>query len=269
MNSGPIKWHGGKCYLAPWIISLMPKHTHYVEPYFGGGSVLLQKDPLDVSEVVNDINGPLMDFWRTLQNKAPFEAFQRRIEATPFSEAEWEEAGMFDAPLNDTTELAVRFFIRCRQSLAGRMKSFTGITKTRVRRRMNNEVSAWLTAIEGLPAVHERLKRVLILNRDALDVIRTQDGPETLFYLDPPYLKETRTAPNVYAHEMTYAQHRELLEVLKGIKGRFLLSGYDNDLYRGYANTMPRWMRFEQQTPNHAAGGKEKRTMTECVWANF
>jgi len=58
----PLKWHGGKHYLAKAIIELMPPHVHYVEPYFGGGSVLLEKDPVGVSEVVNDRNRELMNF---------------------------------------------------------------------------------------------------------------------------------------------------------------------------------------------------------------
>jgi DNA adenine methylase len=160
------------------------------------------------------------------------------------------------------------FFVQCRQSLAGRMKSFTGITKTRTRRGMNVEVSAWLTAVEGLPAVHERLKRVLILNRPALDVIRGQDGAETLFYCDPPYLHETRATTADYQHEMTWAEHVELLRVLAKLKGRFLLSGYRSDLYNSHAS-LNGWNRHDFELPNQAASGKTKRRMTECVWANF
>src|SRR5262249_13658625 len=159
----------------------------------------------------------------------------------------------------------VRFFVRCRQSLAGRMKGFTGITKTRTRRGMNNEVSAWLTCVEGLPAVHDRLKRVLILNHEALTVIRKQDGSRTLFYLDPPYLDSTRTSPDVYVHEMTEADHAELLETLAGISGRFLLSGYRSELYDRWAERRG-WRRHEMRINNHASGSKVKRMMTECLW---
>ncbi len=90
---------------------------------------------------------------------------------------------------------AVWFFITCRQSLAGRMEDFAPLSRTRTRRRMNEQCSAWLTAVEGLIEVHGRLKRVVILNRPALEVIRQEDGPQTLFYLDPPYLHQTRAAP--------------------------------------------------------------------------
>lgn len=157
-------------------------------------------------------------------------------------------------------------FVRCRQSLAGRMKSFTAVTKTRVRRGMNNEVSAWLSAVDGLQAVHERLRRVLILNRDALDVIRDFDAPETLIYADPPYLKETRTAPDVYAHEMDDHQHRELLETLKASRAKIILSGYRNPLYD---EALADWDREDFDLPNHAAGGASKRSMVEYLWKNF
>jgi len=237
--------------------------------------VLLQKDPEGVSEVVNDINGELVNFWRVLSRPEWFFEFQRIIEATPFSEEHWRMAHefhnmaqAFPAPgsRSEAVVSAVQFFILCRQSLAGRCKSFTGITKTRTRRQMNNEVSAWLTAIEWLPAVHERLKRVLILNRDALEVIRGQDGKQTCFYCDPPYLPATRTAPQVYRHEMTVAQHVELLHLLKQCVGKVALSGYRNDLYD---DLLSGWTRHDFEIPNHAAGGKDKRVMTESVWCNY
>lgn len=265
--SGPLKWHGGKAYLASRIVALMPPHIHYVEPYAGGLSVLLAKDPEGVSEVVNDLNGDLTNFWQTLQSVDTWANFRRIVEAIPFSEVEFREATAAEV-FDSDTDRAVAFFVRCRQSLAGRMKPFTGITKTRTRRGMNNEVSAWLSAVEGLPAVHERLKRVMILNRKAVDVIRQQDGPDTLFYLDPPYLKTTRTAPDVYAHEMTEEQHAEMLDALSEVKGKFLLSGYPSELYARYAGEFG-WCRRDFSLANHAAGGSEKRRMTECVWSNY
>ncbi len=133
---------------------------------------------------------------------------------------------------------------------------------------MNEQVSAWLNCIEGLPAIHARLKRVLILNKPALDVIRKEDGPRTLFYLDPPYLHETRATTGEYAHEMTWNDHVILLQALAKIKGRFLLSGYRSELYDGHCD-MNGWTRHEMKINNHAAGGKTKRVMTECVWTNY
>ena len=110
------------------------------------------------------------------------------------------------------------------------------------------------------------LKRVAILSWPAVDVIRQQDGPATLFYCDPPYLKSTRKAPKVYEFEMTKQQHLELLDVLKGCKGKVMLSGYPSRLYD---RTLADWNRHTFDLPNHAANGATKRRMVECLWCNF
>ena len=204
----PLKWWGGKHYLAKKIIELMPPHLHYVEPYAGGLAVLLEKDPFDkskywgtrgyeqgVSEVVNDINRELTNFWQVLQDETAFEKFKRLIEATPFSQVEWEKAEIRQHPV-EALDLAaaVAFFVRCRQSRAGEFKDFATLTRNRTRRMQNEQASAWWNCVEGLAAVHARLMRVVVLNEDALKVIAAQDGERTLFYLDPPYLHLTRTS---------------------------------------------------------------------------
>ncbi len=227
--SPPLKWHGGKWYLATKIVALMPPHTHYVEAYSGGLSVLLAKNPEETSEVVNDIDGRLSNFWRVLQGGDSFRRFQRIVEAVPFSEIEWRDAQL--SPTGDAVENAVRFFIHCRQSLAGRMNCFAPLSRMRTRRGMNEQASAWLNAVEGLPVIHNRLKRVAILNRKAPDVIRQQDGPGTLFYLDPPYLGETRACDSVYSHEMTTSEHAELLDIIRECVGQITLSGYPSGMY--------------------------------------
>jgi DNA adenine methylase len=261
----PIKWHGGKGPLARRIAALMPPHLNYVEPYAGALSVLLARDPEGVSEVVNDVDGRLMNLWRVLREPASFDAFHRLALFTPVAEPMWREAAL-ELDAADPVRRAWAFFVHVRQSLAGRMKNFTPISTSRTRRGMNEQASAWLTAIEGLPAVHDRLRRVLILNRDALEVIRKFDGRDTLFYLDPPYVRDTRTAPDVYTHEMTHEQHRKLLALIKRCRGKVMISGYRNELYD---QQLSRWTRHEFDVANHAAGGDVKRRMTEVLWCNF
>ncbi len=272
---GPLKWHldGGKAPLASRIVALMPPCTHYVEPFAGGLSVLLARDPEGVSEVVNDLNGDLANFWACLRDGLAFGILRRQLEAMPFSEADWRAAGEPDeaegywarspkAPV----DRAVAFFVRCRQSLAGRMDCFAPLSRARTRRGMNEQASAWLTAVEGLPAVHARLKRVVVLNRPAVEVIRSQDGPGSLTYCDPPYLKSTRAAPDVYAHEMSEDDHAELLDALLACDGKVMLSGYRSDLYD---SRLASWTRHDFEVANHSAGGSAKRRMVECVWCNF
>ena len=171
--TAPLKWWGGKHYLAKKIIDLMPPHLHYVEPFAGGLAVLLEKNPSGVSEVVNDLNRELTNFWRVLQREDAGAAFRRLVEATPFSEVEWEEAEVRQHPIKDCdVEAAVAFFVRCRQSRAGGFRDFATLSRNRTRRQMNEQTSAWLTCIDGLPAVSAHLRRVVILNEPALEVIR-------------------------------------------------------------------------------------------------
>lgn len=266
----PLKWHGGKHYLAPRIVALMPPHVHYVEPFFGGGAVLLAKDPEGVSEVVNDIHLELTIFWRVLASEGHFPEFCRLVQTAPFSEPEWRDSAepkLFPGEISvPAARTAAAFFVRCRQSLAGRMDAFAPLSRNRTRRGMNEQASAWIAAVDGLPAVHARLRRVVVLGRDALDVIRQQDGPGTLFYLDPPYLHGSRASVGQYEHEMTDEQHRDLLCLVRRCKGKVMLSGYRNPMYD---ELLADWTRHDFELPNNAAAGAAKRRMTECLWCNF
>jgi DNA adenine methylase len=270
----PLKWHGGKYYLAARIVRLMPSHLHYVEPFFGGGAVLFARQPDDatlrfsphqgVSELVNDINGRLINFWRVIQGVATFKQFRRRVQAIPMARAEWDVAHNHVYGRNPVAD-AVAFFVDCRQSRSGLMSSFTAITRNRTRRRMNGNVSEWLSAVDGLPEVHARLRRVLIENMPAVDLIRREDTPGTLFYCDPPYVHETRTSTEAYAFEMAEEQHRELLETLLECKGKVMLSGYSSGLYE---SMLKDWNCHTFDLPNNAASGERKRRMTEVLWCN-
>jgi DNA adenine methylase len=264
----PLKWHGGKHYLASQIVALMPPHTHFVEPYAGGLTVLLSKPCEGVSEVVNDLNSDLTNFWQVLQDDALYRRFRRRAQAIPFSEVEFQNALEWLARKGRKQQVgrAVRFFIVCRQSLAGRMKDFAPLSRTRTRRGMNEQASAWIRAIDGLSEVHARLRRVVILNQPAIDVIRSQDGPETLFYLDPPYLPDTKSSQAFGDLEMTEQQHRELLDVITGLQGKVMISGYGSRLYD---DRLGGWHRHTFKLPNSAASGVMKRAMTEVLWCNF
>jgi DNA adenine methylase len=281
--SPPLKWHGGKGgyhgKVARWIVSLMPRHLCYTEPFAGGLAVLLARDPDDprffvgdkahqrgASEVVNDLNGRLMNFWRVLQDEAAFQRFRRTVEAVPLARQEWEKAHAHPYGADPVAD-AVAFFVDCRQSLAGRMKGFTPLTRSRTRRGMNGNVSEWLTAVDGLADVHARLRRVALENMPALDFIRREDTPDTLFYCDPPYVPSTRTAKKVYGpFEMTEADHRQLLDLLLTVRGKIMISGYASALYDC---ALAGWTRHTFDVPNNASGAKKKGRETEVLWCNF
>lgn len=270
MNS-PLKWHGGKHYLAKQLIAMMPDqstYTHYIEPYAGSLAVLFARNPIG-SEIVNDLHGALTNFWRVLQSEEQAGCLIRILECMPFSEAEYLMTKGKHLLIGDGTSdvrFAADFFVACRQSMSGRMKNFAPVYPNRLRRGMHEGVSAWLTAVAGLPEVHQRLRRVAVYNRDALDIIRQHDTPHTLFYLDPPYHIDTRVTPDVYAHEMTPTQHIALLSVLTTLKGRFLLSGYACAVYDSCAADCG-WKRTEIDVPNRS--GDSSNRAIECVWRNY
>lgn len=264
----PLKWHGGKHYMVRRILPLFPKHTHYVEPFFGSGAVYFAK-PAELihkhSEVINDLHKELTCFYVVLRNKEAFAAFQQRIALTPFSQVEWEHAA---TPATDLVSRAVKFFVRYRMSRQGLGRSFATLSRNRTRKGMNEQVSAWLGAVEGLQDAHERLRTTVILNEHAVTVIDSQDGPNTFFYLDPPYTPESRVSPNAYEHEMTRQDHRELLECLSRIEGKFLLSGYDDNMYNTFAFENG-WSCDRVEVPNAASGQQTKELKTECLWRNY
>lgn len=267
--SKPLKIHGGKHYLAPWIIEHFPPHIQYVEPFFGGGSVLFAKPPeliVGHSEVVNDIDGDLMNFWSVLQNKEQFPRLARYAAVTPFSRARWLKSlsGIYDV---DPVWRALHFLVKYRQSRQGLGTDWATLSRNRTRGGMNEQVSAWLSAIDGLPEFHERLQRVAIENLPALEVIRKQDGENTLFYCDPPYAPSTRTAGK-YTYEMAEDDHEELLDTLADIKGYFILSGYWSEMYEAYSDKYG-WFEDWKEIDNKASSSKKKKKKREYLWMNF
>lgn len=256
----PIKWYGGKHYLASWIVGHFPGHRIYVEPFGGGASVLLNKEPVEV-ESYNDADLRVTRLFRVLRDNG--EEFIRRVNFVPYSQFEFEAAKEYPLGATDL-EMALCDFIRWRQSFAGKGQSWSYTTK-RSRGGMAGDVNAWWTAIEGLPYTIARLKRVQMTCQSAFDLIPRFDHPESLFYCDPPYLHETRCQHStaVYHQEMTNEDHEKLAGVLHRCKGAIVLSGYDSPLYeRLYSG----WRKVTREIANHASGGKQKGRQIECLW---
>jgi len=257
----PVKWHGGKHYLCRWIIQSFPPHQTYVEPFGGGASVLLNKPRAPV-EIYNDLDERVTRLFRVLRDNG--DELRRRLTLTPYSEIEFRRA---PEPCDDEIEMARRDFVRWRLSLGGRGDSFS-FTLHRVRRGMADVVSGYLSMVdEQLPLIIERLRSVQIIQRPAIDVIRTWDSAETLIYCDPPYVPGTRHqgSREVYGCEMSVTDHKDLAAVLHACKGRVVLSGYPSDLYD---DLYAAWRRLEFDIANHAAGGRSKSRKKETIWMN-
>lgn len=263
----PVKWHGGKDYLAKWILSYFPgreTYTHYNETHAGGLSVLFNHDPHGKSEAVNDLDGDLTNFWRVL-SQTP-DRMLRELWATPLSQEVW-EASISRMADSDAVRRATAFFVRYRQSRQGLGTSYCTPTR-RTRRGMNENVSAWLSAVDGLPEAHARLRQVEVRCMDAVEFIRRYDHEKALFYVDPPYLHSTRTARDAYQCEMSPVDHEKLLKCLSQIEGMFLLSGYPSDLYAQFENKFE-WNRVEREIDNKASSKSTKEKKTEVLWFNY
>jgi DNA adenine methylase len=260
----PLRWWGGKYYIAQKIISLFPpEYDRYVEPYSGAASVLLNK-PLG-EDYYNDLDKRLTRLFRVLRNHG--DELVRRLQLTPYSEAEFWNCCEPDPAEADDIELARRDFIRWRMSRDGDGKNLASPTK-RSRRGLTNNVAGYLSVIDHeLPKIADRLRRVEILCRPALEVIRQLDGPTTLFYVDPPYphMSRGKGATNVYAYEMSDDEHRELSAVLHSVEGKVLLSGYACTLYDELFSD---W-RLVHIPKKRDVGNGPKADAVECIWLNY
>jgi DNA adenine methylase len=252
-----VKFPGGKNYLARRFIALLPGHDRYVEPFAGGLSVLLNK-PLVAVEVAADLNAELIGFYRVLVEQT--DEFLGRISDLAYRQEIFDWACR-PAARDDPMDAAVRFLVRHRFSRGGLGKTFAW--SERLRGGRPGDLNAWETIKAQLPAIAERLRRVRLECRDAIEVIRDYDRPDTLFYLDPPYLHTTRTATATYDHEMTPDQHAALLEVVTHARGMVAISGYRDPLYD---RALAGWGRHEFEMPNHAGQGRTKQRRVEMFW---
>lgn len=264
----PIAWYGGKAYYAEWLIERFPDHRVYVEPFGGAANVLLRKPRSEV-EVYNDIDDRVVNLFRVIRDPEQFERLRVLLDLTPYARGEF--ASLLDLPpTDDPVEKARRFFAVCRQARGGigmsKLTKNAWATSKRTRREMAEPVSKYLSAIDGLEDVAARFRTVMIESRPAIELIHQYDGDDTFFYLDPPYMPETRhgNKATTYAHEMTPGDHAALLDTLLQIKGKAMLSGYAAPLYEEKLNG---WRREELKTKAHMSNSGEERV--EVIWFNY
>lgn len=270
--SPPLRWYGGKYYLAGKIAAIIARipHQTYVEVYGGAASVLLNKEPSPV-DVWNDLDDRLVNFFCILRDQNNREKLFEALSLTLFARSEFAKCCQQES--SDSVESARRFFVLCQQSVSssGARKHMTpGSWAKSVsvsRRGMSQNVSRWWGNIEGLPAVAEKFARVQIESMDAMDLLSQYDRPETLFYLDPPYVASCRSAGSqqIYKHEMTNDQHIEMIDRLRSLKGAAILSGYDNDVYQG---RMDGWGRIEIPSKARSSTAGSVPDRMEILWLN-
>lgn len=248
-----LRWHGGKWMLAPWIISQFPAHRIYTETFGGGASVLMRK-PRCYAEVYNDMDGELVNLFRVARDQG--NELRRVLELTPFARDEFFAAY---EPTTDPVERARRTVILAYMGFGSNSVIKVSGFRSNSSRSGTTPAHDWRNYPDALVATIERLRAVTIENQDAKKVMADHDGPETLHYVDPPYVLETRSyGKGGYRHEMTDEQHRELAAFLKTLQGAVILSGYPCAMYEElYAG----WHRIERQ-----ANADGARARTEVLW---
>jgi DNA adenine methylase len=268
----PIRYFGGKGNMVKKLLKLIPPHRIYVEVFGGGASLLFAKEPSPV-EVYNDINSDLVNFFRVLRDPEKFEQFYRKAVLTPYSREEYCFCRETFRECQDDIERAYRFFVVARMSFSGHHG--WSFTVTQSCRGMVGSVSRWLSCLDSLPDIHARLMRVQIEHDDFRKIIPRYDTPGTFFYLDPPYVPDTRRSGR-YTYEMTLDDYRELVEMLLALKGKAMLSGYKHEVYEPLERAG--WQRIDYETACYAAAhtrdtgilgegaAKTKQPRVESVW---
>lgn len=274
----PFPWFGGKgnIKIKNAILKLMPPHERYVEPFGGGASIMMAKEPCAV-EVYNDVNRGVVNFFRVISDVEYFSKFMARASLLPVSRELYEEYMRTWPAIHDPVEQAVRWFYIARQSFGGIFAHSWGTSVNSSNRGMAQTTSSWRSSFENLPAVHERMQCVQIECADWRDILKRYSGKGWLAYCDPPYVSGTRKAGG-YDHELKDRDHEELIETLLSYDGAVLLSGYNHPLYKPLEKAG--WERREIDVVSSAAGrtrnsglqgkgnSKEKQKRVECIWIN-
>jgi len=228
----------------------------YVEPFGGGASVLIQKSR-SYAEIYNDLDGEIVNLFRVARDDG--ERLAQACELTPFARSEFVES--YD-PHGDPMEQARRTLIRAFMgfSSAGASGQVTGF-RANSNRRGTTPAHDWMNFPDHLRAVVQRLRGVVIENRDAIDVMKHHDCDEAVHYVDPPYVHSTRhfrERSKSYRHEMTDEQHRQLASLLMSLKGAVVISGYRCPLYDELFDS---WHRIDAAA--HADGARNR---VESLW---
>lgn len=253
----PFHWGGGKGNLARFILEHLPRKgvRIYVEPFAGAANILFRLPKPYPVEVINDLDENIVNLFRVLQDRTLFTEFAHRVVWTPYSRAEFVRA-LKILRRKDATQLdrAWAFFVVQNQGFGGKANTpgNWGRVLKKVARGMAGNVNDWRARMALLWWWHDRLTRVQIDRSDALECIRYWDSPETLFYLDPPYVLSTRSGGAMYSHELSLDCHRRMVEVLLDIKGMAVLSGYPHRVYRPLEEAG--WLLKLKKTASHMAG---------------
>lgn len=261
--ASPIRYFGGKGTMLPILRSYYPPdYNLFVEPFCGSAVSALNITGVPV--IINDLNATLYNFWKVLADPVMYQGFAERITTTLYHEAIREEyRALLRTGEGDAVTRAVAFFYVNRTSVNG-IGGFS--MNTLARRGLSKSIADFDHAVRQAWVVHQKLRDVVILNRDALEVMAKYDRPGAFIYCDPPYVHATRGVTR-YDHDMDDSQQEAFVTVLLGIaNAQVMISGYDNPLYTRLTDAGWHKVSFDVNTVD---GNGEPKTKTEYLWLNY
>lgn len=265
-NLSLVRWAGGKGRQLNDLLPLIPHSKIYCEPFGGGASVLLNRPKMGV-ECYNDLDASLVNLFQVVRDDDSFTEFAHKLGWMLYAKEDFTHATKhYDDTDYSPVVRAVLFYTMLNQSISGKRLAASGDW---ARGRLDNLADRFVARQEKLGAIHKRLRGVQIECRDALDILQEWDGPNTVFYCDPPYILDTRSKRKYYAVEPGDKYHEELVDVLLSVKGMVVLSGYDHPIYsrlgeHGWVTDM--YGARATMEVVKAEGNKQKRK--EVVWRN-
>ena len=251
-----IKYPGSKWSLSKWIISYIPEHHSYLEPFFGSGAVLFNKARSRI-ETVNDLDGNVVNLFDCIRRDP--RRLADMIHMTPYSRDVYDRACREEP--TEPFQKAYNFYIRMNMGHGFRTNGEAVGWKNDVQGRERAYASQdWCVLPDKIMQAAERLRGVQIENKPAVDLIRRFNFQNVLIYCDPPYLLQTRQREQ-YRHEMSEQDHVELLETLLQHKGSVIISGYESELYN---DILKGWTTVSTTAYSQVCSKKR-----EVLWMNF
>lgn len=252
-----LKYPGSKWKIARQIVKLIPQHHSYIEPFFGSGAVLFNKNSSDI-ETVNDLDSDVTNLFKCIQTDS--ERLARIVMTIPFSREEY-DSQFNNVTHSDNFQKAAGFLIKCWQGHGFRTNGYKVGWKNDVQgRERTYALWNWYRLPEWIIEIAERLRKVQIENRPAVEVIKRFNYSNVFQYWDPPYLLKTRSGKQ-YKHEMSDAEHEELLKLALKSKSKIAISGYESDMYNDYLKD---WHKVYFKSCAEHSGNR-----TEVVWMNY
>lgn len=251
----PITYYGGKQLMLPYILPLIPNHEIYTECFFGGGAVFFAKEPAPV-EIINDMNGEVINFYRVLQ--MDFWKLNEAIQATLHSRELYHDAQtVYNHPhMFDPIKRAWAFWVLTNQGFSSKIGSWGYEKKGK---SMINRLNTKKTDI-GI-ALRNRFEHVQIECNDAIKVIESRDDTNAFHYIDPPYIGSNQGHYSGYTRD----NYTDLLSLLERIKGKFLQSSYRSDILDKFVKRN-KWHVQEVEKPVSVGTKKTKRKIEVLVW---